>query len=156
MTRDRLREEIDIELENLTRCVNAVEELQRIATTREVTMYERAGAALILSQYYNGIENILKRICRASKSKMPTGENSHVELFELFVEERGAGFPVLFPPSIRQGYIELRRFRHYVHHGYAFQLEWERLTKGISTLRALFDEFRNRVENFLNEESLPQ
>lgn len=79
MTPTDLREEIAIELEAMQKVVQELLLLhqdvrQRIPSTREKT----AGAAF-LAQFYNGLENILKRITLFRDIPLPDGPNWHVD-----------------------------------------------------------------------------
>lgn len=84
MTAAELREEIDIELEAITVTVSELLLLQKDVADRMPTVREKTAAAAFLAQFYNGIENILKRICYFCNVPLPTGETWHVELFQLF------------------------------------------------------------------------
>ena len=57
-----LGEEIAIELEALEATVNELAALQHNVAHREPTVRESTAAAAFLAQFYNGVENILKRI----------------------------------------------------------------------------------------------
>ena len=56
--------------------------LQRDLDHKEPTTREKTAAAAFLAQFYNGLENILKRIYRYHGLDLPTGETWHVELFQ--------------------------------------------------------------------------
>lgn len=57
-------------------------------------------------------------------------------------------------PKIEQTIEEIeallfRRFRHVTHHGYALDLEWERMRMGLQEVRPVLEHFRRQVEQFL-------
>ena len=52
---------------------------------RQPSVREKTAAAAFLAQFYTGIENILKRICRFRSVLIPRGDTWHVELFQKFV-----------------------------------------------------------------------
>jgi len=79
-----LREEIAVELEALEATVNELLALQRDVAHREPTVREKTAAAAFLAQFYNGVENILKRISRYHDVPLPTGDTWHVDLFQRF------------------------------------------------------------------------
>ena len=64
MTVDELREEIGIELESIGNTVRELASLRTDLGTREPTIREKTAAAAFMAQFYGGVENILKRICR--------------------------------------------------------------------------------------------
>lgn len=57
-----LQEEIAVELEAMEITVNELRALERDLAEREPTIRENTAAAAFLAQFYNGLENILKRI----------------------------------------------------------------------------------------------
>ena len=62
MTPEDLREEINIQLELMETSVNELISLLEDLGDREPTMREKAAAAAFLTEFYSGIENIVKRI----------------------------------------------------------------------------------------------
>jgi hypothetical protein len=149
-----LKDEIELELVFIKKTVNDINGLIDLTSNRDLTIYDSAAAAMLLSQYYNGIENILKRIIKAKKLKQPTGEQSHVDLFNMFTQkkESQSDLPVLFPENIREGFVIIRRFRHFAHHGYAFNLDWELLLLGMKSVGFLYSEFRENIESYMEKQ----
>ena len=84
MTPDDLRQEIDIELGSLDIIVREIVALRNDLGSGEPTIPEKTAAAGLLAQYYNGIENNLRRI-GAFQSRLPRESGSrHSELFKQF------------------------------------------------------------------------
>jgi hypothetical protein len=94
-----LREEIAIELEAMTQVVAELLALQQDVVGREVTVREKTAAAAFLAQFYNGIENILKRISYYYDVPLPEGDAWHVELFQRFTSLT-ADLPQLFDDEL--------------------------------------------------------
>jgi hypothetical protein len=107
-----LREEIAVELEALETTVNELLALQKDVAHREPTVRKKAAAAAFLAQFYNGVENILKRICRYHDVPLPAGETWHVELFQRFCSPPHANLPLLFDETLAAALAPYRRFRH--------------------------------------------
>ena len=84
MTARELREEIGIELDTLQTTVNELLALQRDLSERTPTLREKTAAAAFMAQFYNGVENILKRTSRHCGVALPAGETWHVDLFQRF------------------------------------------------------------------------
>jgi hypothetical protein len=80
----QLREEIAVELDALARTVDELLALRQDITDREPNVREKTAAAAFLAQFYNGVENILKRISRYHNVPLPTGETWHIDLFQRF------------------------------------------------------------------------
>ena len=144
-----LREEIETECADLTRTVHDLTEILTITTGRKPTVYEQAGIALMLASFYNGIENILKRICKYHRVTLPVGEAWHIDLFKRFCEPPLVPLPLLFSKEQEEQWGKYRRFRHVVHHGYAFRLEWSLMMQGVIGSAALFQDFQLRLQSHL-------
>lgn len=62
MTPTELHEEVAVEVEALETTIRELVALQEAIADREPTVREKTAAAAFLAQFYNGVENILKRI----------------------------------------------------------------------------------------------
>jgi hypothetical protein len=146
---DEFREEIAVELEALEVTVGELLALQRDLAHREPTVREKAAAAAFLAQFYNGIENILKRISRYRNVPLPAGETWHVELFQRFCSPSYADLPALFDDALAAALAPYRRFRHVAFHGYAFQLDWNRMAEGVARVEDTFSRVSASVTEYL-------
>lgn len=131
--------------------VKEIEKLLRDVEQREPDVRERAAAGQFLGSVYMGIENILERILKFRGQEVPSGDRWHVELFERFCSHSESALPVFFEGRWIDRTDSFRRFRHVVHHGYALELEWERMRVGLEEARPVFDRFREQVEQFLSD-----
>lgn len=82
---------------------------------------ELAGTAALLHNIYNGIENMLKQVVLYSGGKVPDGASWHRDLLTLAEDKRvlRTSTAALLAPFLA--------FRHYFSHGYALDLEPERM-----------------------------
>jgi len=135
---DEVRDEIVIELESMELIVNELQALLRDLKKREPTIREKTAAAAFLSQFYNGIENILKRISRYHSISLPEGETWHVELFKRFSSPAYSGLPELFDEELAATLAPYRRFRHVTFHSYGFNLDWNRMVDGVKNINNVF------------------
>jgi hypothetical protein len=97
-----------------------------------------------------GIENILERILKFRGQELPAGDRWHVKLFERFCAPSESVVPAFFEGRWVERTDSFRRFRHVAHHGYALELEWERMRMGLHEARPVFVHFRSQVEQFLD------
>jgi hypothetical protein len=148
VTAEELLEEFRIELELLDATVQEVKALAHDVADREPTVRERTAAGAFLAQFYTGVENILKRIIRYHDNPLPTGDTWHVELFERFCNPPHAPLPMLFDEALSSRMAAYRKFRHVVHHGYGFHLEWRRMKEGVESLEDAFERFRVALERY--------
>ena len=84
MKLEDLKIEISIELELMEATVQELLTLERDVTGKEPTVREKVAAAAFMAQFYNGVENILKRIGRFHSVPLPTGDTWHIDLFKRF------------------------------------------------------------------------
>ena len=144
-----LREEIAVELETMELTVNELLALQRDLSGREPTTREKTAAAAFLAQFYNGLENILKRISSYNNVSLPTGETWHVELFQRFCSPSHPDLPQLFDENLASALAPYRRFRHVMFHSYGFQLDWSRMAEGIEKVEGVFDRIKSSWSQYL-------
>jgi hypothetical protein len=149
MTSKELLEEIAIELDNIEITLNELKHLYEDVKQKEVSVRNKAAAAAFLSQFYNGIENILKRISRYHEVKLPEGDLWHAELFKRFCKPSMQPLPILFDNALAADLAPYRKFRHVFYHGYGFQLDWERMKEGIEKAQSTFDQFKNAIAAYL-------
>jgi hypothetical protein len=150
VTAEELKAEVAIEFDALQQVVNELEALRRDVAGREPTVREKTAAAAFLAQFYSGIENILKRLSRFHGVELPVGENWHLDLFKRFCPSAQPPLPMLFDEALAKQLGPFRRFRHVVHHGYGFQIEWDRMREGLDQVGAILSMFRDRVADHVN------
>jgi hypothetical protein len=149
VTSEELKEDIAIELENIETVLRELSSLYGGVKGRDAIVREKTAAAAFLAQFYNGVENILKRITRFYRMPLPSGDTWHIELFKQFGEPSSSPLPVLFDDVLSSALAPYRKFRHVVHHGYGFQLEWDRMIEGIESAEAVFLRFKATLSAFL-------
>jgi len=149
MTVEELREETAIELEQLEATVRELRTLHQDVMGREPTVREKAAAAAFLAQFYNGVENTLKRISRFYDVPLPVGETWHVDLFKRFCSPPHEPLPALFDDSLASALAPFRKFRHVVYHSYGFELDWSRMEEGIARVEDVFLRFKSRLMDYL-------
>jgi hypothetical protein len=146
-----LAQEIDIEFEAIQATIDQLASLRHDVGQQEPTVREMAAAGLFLANFYNGIENVLKRICRFREIELPTGSDSHLELAKLFCDPPGAGLPPLLDTQFADELAPYRQFRHVIHHGYGFRLRWTDMLPGVESAGTIFAKFKEAVERYLDD-----
>ena len=149
MNASDLREEIAIEIDSIERTLVEIAGLVRDVGEREPTAREVAAAGLFLASFYNGIENVLKRIWAFHGLPLPHGDTWHIELLKGFCDPPREGLPRLLDAPLEADLAPYRRLRHVVRHAYGFQLRWDQLRPGLAGAQAIFTQFRSRVEAHL-------
>jgi len=158
MNLENLIEEIDIEFESLETIVTELLKLRQEVGNEIPSIRDLTAASAFLAQFYNGIENILKRFYRFFKKALPKGADWHITLFRSFCEPPDGKLPLLFSKEklpllfskeLEPRLVSFRKFRHVVHHGYGFKLDWEILKPGIDAVHDIFNEFKKTVRKVL-------
>lgn len=149
MTVSELREEISIEVELLEAVLEELKSLREDLADRPPTVREKTAAAAFMAQFYGGVENILKRICRFYALSLPAGDNWHSDLFRRFCQPSLAPLPLLFDPDLERRMSPYRKFRHVAFHSYAFQLDWSRMLEGVAGIEQTFSLFREKLSAYL-------
>ncbi len=149
MTLDELREEINIEMELIETTLQELLALSKDVAGKEPTVREKTAAAAFMAQFYSGVENILKRISYFNSVSLPADATWHIDLFKRFCAPPYKSLPVLFDESLALAMAPFRKFRHVVHHGYGFQLDWSRMQEGIANIKDVFTQFKSKLSDYL-------
>lgn len=100
-----------------------------------------------LMNFYNGIENILKRISKEYYLTMPKGESWHKELLtSSFIPPEGK-IPI-FNQDIVDRLHSYRNFRHRFISGYGFQLKGEKMLDLIDNIETLWNHIKEAISDF--------
>ena len=150
MTADDLKCEISIALESIDNVLEKLADLYADVGTRRPTVREKVAAASFMAHFYNGIENVLKRITLYHGMPLPSGNMWQVDLFKQFCVPPHGSLPELFDDLIASDLSPYRRFRHVFRHSYGFELEWERMKEGIEKAPAIFVCVRRKIFHYLS------
>jgi hypothetical protein len=150
MTEKELFEEISIELEQIETVLRELNSLHDDVKGREPTVREKTAASSFLAQFYGGIENILKRIGRFNRVNLPKGDTWHVDLFKQYCSPPHKTLPLIFDEALAADMAPYRKFRHIVHHGYGFELDWLRMQEGIEKIEDVYVRFKANVLKYLD------
>ena len=147
---DEFKELIEIEFGYLDLTIESINELNMIIGNNQADKFQLAAMSKLLSDVYNGTENILKRICKYIGVLIPTGGFYHTELFMFFCNPPKNSCPFLFDEFIYSDFKSLLKFRHYVIHGYAFHLEWNIIKDSVQKIKTMLEHFKTNVYSFVN------
>lgn len=149
MTAQELIEEVATEFECLDTTIGLVVELNSIIAGNDPDNFQKAAVNQFISEFYNGIENILKRICKFNNVPVPHGGDSHINLFNMFVVNNNSSLPVIFDAQIADELIKIRKFRHFVIHGYSFKIEWEYLKESVGKIDFIYQQLKQNLNRYL-------
>lgn len=129
------KEYIDAEYEAIEKTLSTIPE----KPLSQLSELELAGVAVLLNNFYNGIENILKQIFKKQSIRLPEGPAWHQNLINTAVNES------IIPDDLAEKISEYMSFRHFVAHGYTFNLNAERLQELTDNVLKIFEKFREEI-----------
>jgi len=143
MTKDRIKEYCEAEFENIDA---TLAELALIVKPDKAvySTAELAAIATFLHNFYNGIENILKRMLALSKKKAKEGADWHRNLLKISVEAD------IISPDLCDTLAKYLSFRHFFIHGYGFTLKWEALQPLVINIDKTLKDFKSAVYKHFN------
>ena len=130
----QLIDEINIELESMSILVAEVESLIEEVGNSTPTNVQKTALGGFASQFYNGIENIFKRIHKNYNIEIPRGDDWHISLLNRFSKDSAIDLSIKLSDELIQQLNDYRRFRHYFFHGYSHNLNWEILYNGVGDI----------------------
>jgi len=145
---EELKSEIATELSYLELLISDILSVRSEILNDSPSKLHIASITLYITQFYNGVENILKRISKFKNIKLPVGPDSHIELFLMFSGEN-KDLPTILDDSVQKDFTGIRRFRHFAVHGYAFQLDWARIKNSVDKIDTVFENFKSNIDRFL-------
>lgn len=149
MNAAELRAEAAVEFELLGQVIDELVALRHDVAGREPTLRERAAAGAFLMQFYNGVENLLKRISKQNGVPLPAGQDWHADLFRRYCNPPVAPLPLLFEDDLASEMKQYLAFRHIVRTGYGVILDWEKMRVGLERVGSVFERFRAAVTEYL-------
>lgn len=116
-------------LENDLRAIeNMGRKLRMIASSMNPESFtDLAGAAYLLHNIYNALENSFEQISRSFENHVKDAAEWHKELLGKMLLEIPGIRPAVFPPELRSILNELRGFRHVFRHSYDFNIDPKKL-----------------------------
>jgi len=103
-----------------------------------------------LMNFYNGIENILKRITIKYYLTMPKGPSWHKELLVLS-SNPPSGKIAVFNQNIVERLYPYRNFKHRFVSGYGIQLKGEKMLELVDNIEPLWVDIKKIISDFLDK-----
>lgn len=108
---------------------------------------QKPAVGTYLMNFYNGIENIIKRISKVYYDKIPTGESWHQELLIQSYNPPENKTPILTEEIVSR-LQKYRGFRHIFVSGYGFKLDWQRIKNLIDDVPSLWIDIKKLLMIF--------
>ena len=149
MNRKRLTQRINDELIKIESTVDgiakALEDIEVLPVAAKQYIKESIGKKL--TDVYNGIENIFRRVAREVDMYLPTGESWHKDLLTQMTEQRPERPPVISEKTFLQ-LDGLLKFRHKFNNIYGEELVYEEIEPHAKSLDALFSDVSQDLNMF--------
>lgn len=142
---EQLKEDILFEQTQLEVVVQKMNEIKK-----DVAEVNIAAVAVYLMNFYNGIENIMKRCAKEYYKKNLKGDDWHKQLLQQSCLEVNNKIP-LFNKEIVDGLYHYLSFRHFFIHGYVFKLKKEKMEPLLNDIDELWQKIKNQLSEFVNK-----
>jgi len=137
---EKLSRRINAELENID---EVLEEMPSYEKLPYLSTLELAGAAALLHNFYNGIENLFKQIFISKNIEIPEGKSSHKELLESAVKNK------IISDELKNSLGEYLAFRHFFSHAYAFDLYADKMEPLVKNSKQIYLSFKEEISKYL-------
>jgi uncharacterized protein YutE (UPF0331/DUF86 family) len=67
----------------------------------------------------------------------------------LFVTEGNDALPVVFNPEIANEFKQIRKFRHFIIHGYSFKIEWNYIKDSVAKIVSVYQIVKHNILNYV-------
>ena len=125
---DRLAKQVAVEVAQLRRLVDSHRPLIEACGTSTPDTIGLSALAAMLHSFYNGVENLFKRVATKIDGGLPTTKAWHRRLLNSMANPTGAR-PALISASLRDAFRGDLDFRHFFRHAYTFDLRWSKMGK---------------------------
>lgn len=145
-----LKRQIHVEGQQLRRLLRMHARLLAKCYTAQPTVDELAALAAILHAFYNGVENIFKRVAVTLNGGPPRGPFWHADLIEA-MSKPTANRPALLSEGLYETLQEYLDFRHVFRQAYSFELRWEKMKHLVQGLNEVLLRFEQEAGAFLSQ-----
>ncbi len=120
---DNLRKAISLERQQLRRLLQDYRPLLEKCAGTPPNLTELSALALVVHSFYNGVENIFRRVAKELGSGATQGQFWHRELLDS-MKQPGTARPAVVSEQLAERLDDYLQFRHLFRHSYAFDLDW--------------------------------
>ena len=139
----QLKKDILFEQEQIEKTVAKIKKFKRVKDEAHI-----AAIAAYLMNFYNGVENIMKRCAQEYYREMPVGSDWHKKLLQQScaqVKNKNA----LFNQGVVDALYDYLTFRHFFIHGYGFALDWDKMAPLIGGIDKVWLNIKESINKFI-------
>lgn len=145
-----LKEDIAVEQKNIKETIERLLSIKNKFQGLQKDYTTEPAIGTYLMNFYNGVEHILKRICKVYYGSFPTGFNWHKELLDLSYMPPQGKTPV-FSKEIVTLLYRYKDFRHRFISGYGFQLKADKMMHLVDDVEPLWAKIQQELMQFLTQ-----
>ncbi len=142
-----LYEDVQDEIEAIEETLERLREIRSSFDPQVKDICIEPAMGTYLMNFYNGIENILKRIIKEYYKTLPRGESWHKELLNLS-SRPPEGKAIIFERNLVDKLHPYLSFRHRFVSGYGFQLKGEKMLELTDSIDKLWSEIKKAISVF--------
>jgi hypothetical protein len=144
---DRLRKQVALEREQLHRLLDTSRPFMEQCASSPPNSAELFALAATLHSFYNGFENIFKRIAVELDGGLTDNEFWHRELLDSMARPTDHR-PAILSEQMIERLDDYLAFRHFFRHAYLFNLEWDRMKPLVLGCQETLDLVEAELEQF--------
>lgn len=145
---DKLGKAVRLERQQLRRLLDEYRPLFEKCAANPPNLTELAALASVLHSFYNGVENILKRVATELDGGALGGQFWHRQLLDS-MRMPGPSRPAVLSEEFADRLDEYMQFRHLFRHSYSFDLDWASMRPLVLGCEDCFRELENDLDRFL-------
>ncbi len=149
---DRLGKQVALERQQLHRLLETYHPLLEKCAANPPDYIELSSLAAMLHSFYNGIENIFKRVALELDGGPPSGEFWHRELLDS-MKVPGKSRPPVISEELLESLDDYLQFRHFFRHAYTFDLRWDRMKTLVLGCEETLGLVEGELDRFLEAEA---
>lgn len=143
-----LRDEIELELAQLRRLLDVFSGIRGKTRTNSPDQVQIMALGGLLHSFYNGVENIFKRVTVHIDGVSPNGRYWHSHLLDNMA--RATPYrPLVITESTGEKLRDYMNFRHVFRHAYSFELMWSKMEKLVLELEPTLNLLESELEQFI-------
>ena len=146
----QLKKDVTWEQSLIEEALDKINKIMAISNDELLEEMRKPAVGTYLMNFYNGVENIIKRISKEYYNEMPTGASWHQELLIQSYKPPENKIPIL-NKEIVSNLHKYRGFRHIFVSGYGFKLDWQRIKTLIDEIPSLWIDIKKTLDDFFNK-----
>jgi hypothetical protein len=122
-----LEEQVEVEAEQISHLFELYRPVIIKVSQSSPDFVEVSALASMLHSFYNGVENLFKRVAIEIDHDLPSGPYGHSELLDAMARP-AATRPAVISEELRVTLKDYLNFRHIFRHTYSFNLQWAKMS----------------------------